>query len=72
MKNILVLGSAGQIGSELTLELRKRYGHTHVVAGIHKTRPSKELLESGPSEVVDVTDKEHLASVIRKHKITIL
>jgi nucleoside-diphosphate-sugar epimerase len=69
MKNILVVGAAGQIGSELTVELRKRYGDTHVVAGIHKTRPSKELLESGPAEVVDVTDKEQLSSAIRKHKI---
>jgi nucleoside-diphosphate-sugar epimerase len=69
MKNILVIGAAGQIGSELTVELRKRYGPAHVVAGIHKTRPSKELLESGPAEIVDVTAKEHLSSVIRKHQI---
>ena len=33
MKNILVIGATGQIGSELTLELRKRYGDAHVVAG---------------------------------------
>jgi len=69
MKNILVIGSTGQIGSELTIELRKRYGNPHVVAGIHKTRPSKELLESGPAEVIEVTDKETLSPVIRKHKI---
>jgi nucleoside-diphosphate-sugar epimerase len=69
MKNILVIGSAGQIGSELTPELRKRYGPDHVVAGIHKTRPSKELLGSGPVETVDITDKAQLSSVIRKHKI---
>jgi nucleoside-diphosphate-sugar epimerase len=69
MKNILVIGSAGQIGSELTLELRKRYGDTHVVAGIHKTRPSRELMESGPAEVVDITDKEQVSSVIRNYKV---
>ena len=69
MKNILVIGSAGQIGSELTMELRKRYGPAHVVAGIHKTRPTKELLESGPTEMLDVTDKEQLSLVLRKHKI---
>jgi len=69
MKNILVIGAAGQIGSELTVELRKRYGDTHVVAGIHKTPLSKELLESGPAEMVDVTDKEQLSLAIRKHKI---
>ena len=32
MKNILVIGATGQIGSELTLELRKRYVADHVVA----------------------------------------
>ena len=33
MKNVLVIGSTGQIGSELTGELRKRYGNSNVVAG---------------------------------------
>jgi nucleoside-diphosphate-sugar epimerase len=69
MKTILVVGSAGQIGSELTPELRKRYGNSQVVAGIHKTEPPREWLESGPVERVDVTDKEQLSSVIKKYKI---
>ena len=44
MKNILVIGATGQIGSELTMELRKRYGNTHVVAGyIHGAEPKGEL-----------------------------
>ncbi len=69
MKKILVIGSTGQIGSELTMELRRRYGNTHVVAGIHKTLPRKEVMESGPVEKVDVTDKGQLSSVVRKYKI---
>jgi nucleoside-diphosphate-sugar epimerase len=69
MRNILVIGSAGQIGSELTPELRKRYGNSQVVAGIHKTKPPRELFESGPVERVDVTDKEQLSPVIKKYKI---
>ena len=69
MKNILIIGSAGQIGSELTPELRKRYGNSQVVAGIHKTKPPRELFESGPVERVDVTDKEQLSPVIKKYKI---
>ena len=69
MKNILIIGSAGQIGSELTPELRKRYGNSKVVAGIHKTKPPRELFESGPVERVDVTDKEQLSPVIKKYKI---
>jgi len=69
MKNILVIGSTGQIGSELTVELRRRYGNDHIVAGIHKTSPSKELVDSGPIEKIEVTDKDQLSSVIKKYKI---
>lgn len=70
MKNILVIGSTGQIGSELTCELRKRYGGEHVVAGYIKgAEPKGELLESGPAEMVDVTDGETIASVVKKHHI---
>ena len=36
MKNILVIGATGQIGSELTMELRDRYGNSHVIAGYIK------------------------------------
>ena len=57
MKNILVIGATGQIGSELTLELRKRYGDDHVVAGyIPSAMPKGELKASGPSAIADVTD----------------
>lgn len=69
MKNILVIGSVGQIGSELTLELRKRYGNSNVVAGFRSTKPTGELLESGPSEVVDATNAQLIADVVKKYKI---
>ena len=70
MKNILIIGATGQIGSELTMELRKRYGNDHVVAGyIHGSEPKGELKESGPSEVVDVTDGEMIASAVKKYHI---
>ena len=70
MKNILVIGSTGQIGSELTMELRKRYGNSHVVAGyIMGSEPKGELAESGPSAVADVTDGAAIAEVVRRHQI---
>lgn len=70
MKNILIIGATGQIGSELTMELRKRYGNDHVVAGyIHGSEPRGELKESGPSEVVDVTDGEMIAAAVNKYHI---
>ena len=70
MKNILVIGSTGQIGSELTRELRKKYGNEHVVAGyIAGAEPKGELKESGPAEMADVTDGEGIAAVVKKHDI---
>jgi nucleoside-diphosphate-sugar epimerase len=69
MKNILVIGSVGQIGSELTMELRKRYGNNNVVAGYRATKPTGELLESGPAEVVDATNAQQIADVVKKFKI---
>lgn len=70
MKNILVIGSTGQIGSELTRELRKQYGNSHVVAGyIIGAEPTGELKESGPSAVADVTNAEFIAKVVKDYHI---
>ena len=70
MNNILVIGSTGQIGSELTRELRKIYGNNHVVAGYIKgAEPKGELLESGPSAEADVTNPQMIADVVKKYKI---
>ncbi|MCI6618072.1 MAG: NAD-dependent epimerase/dehydratase family protein, partial [Prevotella sp.] len=70
MKNVLVVGSTGQIGSELTRELRKNYGNEHVVAGyIPGAEPQGELRDSGPSAVADVTNGAMIAEVVRKHDI---
>ena len=70
MKNILVIGSTGQIGSELTMELRKRYGNEHVVAGyIVGAEPKGELLESGPSARANVTDRQSLEMAVKEYQI---
>ena len=70
MKNILVIGSTGQIGSELTRTLRARYGGSHVVAGyIIGAEPKGELLESGPAAIADVTDAQHISDVVEEHHI---
>ena len=70
MKNILVIGSTGQIGSELTMKLRGIYGNDHVVAGyILGAEPKGELKESGPSELCDVTDGAAISSVVCRYQI---
>lgn len=69
MKNILVIGSVGQIGSELTMKLRSIYGNNQVVAGYFRPEPTGELLESGPAEYVDVTEAQQIADLVKKYKI---
>lgn len=70
MKNVFVIGATGQIGSELTMELRKRYGGDHVVAGyIQSAEPKGILRESGPMALADVTDGEQLSKVVKDYHI---
>lgn len=70
MKNILVIGSTGQIGSELTMELRKRYGNEHVVAGyIPGAEPQGELKASGPFGIADVTDSKTIGEIVKDYKV---
>jgi nucleoside-diphosphate-sugar epimerase len=66
---ILVTGAVGQIGSELTLALRERFGYGNVVAAGHHTPPSPELRDSGPFEYIDVTQQQTLAQVVNKYDI---
>jgi nucleoside-diphosphate-sugar epimerase len=69
IKTILVTGSVGQIGSELVMLLREKYGGDNVIACGRKTKPSKELEESGPFEWADVTDPAKLAEVCKKYGV---
>ena len=69
MKTILVTGSVGQIGSELTMELRGLYGNENVVAVGHKTQPSEELRESGPFHFIDIQDRKELEGIVKEHDI---
>jgi len=69
MDNILVIGAAGQIGSELVIELRKHYGSGHVFATDIKQPPS-DVIEGGPFQILDVMDDKQLIHFIIRHKIT--
>ena len=67
-KKVLVTGAMGQIGSELTGELRKRYGAENVVATDIRI-PEGQLANSGPCDVLDVTDRAAVFSIIKKYNI---
>ena len=69
MDNILVIGAAGQIGSELVVELRKQYGSGQVFATDIKQAPA-DVVEGGPFQILDVMDDKQLIHFIIRHKIT--
>jgi len=66
---ILVTGAVGQIGSELTMALRERYGGENVVAAGHKTEPEPALRDSGPFVTVYVTRRETIEEVVGQYHI---
>ena len=66
---ILVIGASGQIGVELTLELRKIYGNANVVAS--DLREENDLLKgTGPYVSIDVMNKEMLHVQVIRQNIT--
>jgi len=68
-ENIMVIGAAGQIGSELVVELRKIYGNDHVFATDIK-QPPADVLEAGPFQLMDVMDSKMLIHFVIRNKIT--
>ncbi len=69
MESILVIGSSGQIGTELVMNLRSMYGDQNVVASDIKPA-SQEVMESGPFETLNVMDGPGLRAIVEKYKIT--
>jgi len=66
---ILVIGSSGQIGTELVMQLRGMYGNDNVVASDIRLS-SDEVIQSGPFQELDVMDVKHLHEIVRQYKIT--
>jgi nucleoside-diphosphate-sugar epimerase len=69
MERILIIGAAGQIGSELTLELRRIYGNANVYATDVKDA-APDIKDSGPFQLLDVMDDKHLIHFVIRNKIT--
>jgi len=66
---ILLIGASGQIGTDLTMSLRTIYGASHVVASDIKSA-SREVMESGPFEQLDIMDPVRLNEIVLKYKVT--
>ena len=68
MKNILIVGSGGQIGTELVKKLRAKYGNEHVVASDLR-QLTGEIAENGPFERIDSTQIMQIVDVVKKYNI---
>ncbi len=70
MENVLVTGALGQIGSELVPYLRKKHGINNVIASARRAKEGCEyLIETGPFELLDITNREKIAAVIKKYRV---
>ncbi len=67
---ILVIGSSGQIGTELVSALRRTYGNSNVIASDIRPIKSDDNLQLGPFEVLDIMDKELLFEIVKKYQVT--
>ncbi len=68
MKKILIIGSGGQIGTELVKKLRGIYGNENVVASDLR-QLTGEIAETGPFERIDSTNMMQIIEVVRKYNI---
>ncbi|MDD2984103.1 MAG: NAD-dependent epimerase/dehydratase family protein [Crocinitomicaceae bacterium] len=69
MKKTLVIGACGQIGTELVLALREKFGMEAVVAADLKSEPN-EALSNGPYVQMNILEKESVRSYIIDNQIT--
>ena len=68
MKKILIIGSGGQIGTELVKKLRSIYGNDNVVASDLR-QLTGEIAENGPFERIDSTNMMQIIEVVKKYNI---
>lgn len=68
MNKILVIGASGQLGSELTIGLRKKYGNENVIAS--DIKPPIGDLADGPFEIIDALDTKLLKETVKAHRIS--
>jgi nucleoside-diphosphate-sugar epimerase len=68
-EKILIIGSSGQIGTELVIELRMIHGNENVIATDLKTS-SEEVMNSGPFEYLDVMDEALLRDIVKRYNIS--
>lgn len=67
-QKILIIGACGQIGTELTLALRKKHGNQQVIASDIR-EGNEELMNSGPFETLDATNYKAIEDIVLHHEV---
>ena len=68
MKKVIITGALGQIGTELVIKLREKFGNDQVLATDIKRPESDSVILNGPFEILDVTDKDRLFELVETFK----
>lgn len=68
-KRILIIGASGQIGTELTVFLREKFGSHKVIASDIR-EGNQELMDSGPFEILDAMDYDAIEHLVIQYEIT--
>jgi nucleoside-diphosphate-sugar epimerase len=67
-ENILIIGAGGQVGTELTLELRKRHGNNNIIST--DIKEAEGIFLDGPYHKLNVMDKDAIQDIVKKYKVT--
>lgn len=68
-KRILIIGASGQIGTELTAFLRRKYGNNKVIAS-DIVESNAEIMKNGPFEILDAMDYNAVQDILIRYEIT--
>ena len=68
-EKVLIIGSCGQVGTELSESLRKIYGNSEVISSDLK-KPDNDFWEESPFEILDVLDKNNISKIFSRYKPT--
>jgi nucleoside-diphosphate-sugar epimerase len=68
MSKILIIGACGQIGTELVLALREKFGNQLVIAAdVRENCP--DIIANGPYKKLDILDRDAVREFIIHEKI---
>jgi nucleoside-diphosphate-sugar epimerase len=68
-RRVLVTGALGQIGSELTIGLKERYGAENVIATDIQPDTHKKLSGEVPFALLDVLELERVDEAVQKYRV---